>query len=91
VRNARFEAARASRLLSSALGQPVHVTGIVALMCEDLTIRSAPQGVLVIGRRQLRRWLRRLGPVLTDEQVANVYEHARRSTTWQPSAGRDHD
>ena len=87
VRNARFEAVRASRLLGSAVGQQVDVTGIVALLCQDLTIKSAPEDVLVIGRRRLRKWLNRLGPVLTAEQVANVYEHARRSTTWQLPVG----
>lgn len=87
VRNARFEASRASRLLSSAAGRQVHVTGIVAFLCEDLTIKTAPQDVLVIGRRRLRKWLERLGQTLPPSDVASLYEHARRSTTWQLAPG----
>jgi hypothetical protein len=60
VRNARFEASRAARLLSSAVGQQVPVMGIVALLCDDLTIKTPPIDVLVITRRQLRKWLTRL-------------------------------
>ena len=85
VRNARFEAARASRLLSAAVGQQVNVMAIVVMMCDDLTIKRPPADVLVIGRRRLRKWLGGLGPSLTAEQVDAVFDHARRSTTWQPS------
>ena len=85
VRNARFEADRASRLLSTAVGQPIHVMGIVALMCDDLTIKKPPGDVLVIGRRRLRKWLAGLGPSLSRDQADAIFERARRSTTWQPS------
>ena len=85
VRNARFEAARAGRLLSAAVGQQVNVMGIVAMMCDDITIKRPPGDVLVIGSRRLRKWLGGLGPSLTGDQVDAVFDRARRSTTWQPS------
>ena len=44
--------------------------GIVASLCDDLTIKTAPKDVLVIGRRRLRKWLRRLGQVLSPAEVA---------------------
>ena len=85
VRNARFEAERASRLLSAAVGQRVHVMGVVALICDDLTIKRPPPDVQVIGRRHLRKWLAGLGASLSRDEVDTVFDGARRSTTWQPS------
>lgn len=82
VRNARFEASRGSKLLSSAVGRRVRVTGIVALICKEVTIKTEPADVLVIGRRSLRQWLGRLGSTLDPEQTEVIYEYARRSTTW---------
>jgi hypothetical protein len=88
VRNARFEASRAARLLSSTVGQQVSVMGIVALLCDDLTIKTPPIDVLVIGGRKLRAWLTRLGRVLDADQIAAINDHARRSTTWAVVSNR---
>lgn len=85
VRNARFEADRAQRLLAQATGVDFPVTGIIALICDRLTIKAAPHDVLVTQARNLGGELRRSEPLMTAEQVAHVYEHARRSTTWKPS------
>jgi hypothetical protein len=85
VRNSRHEAARASRLLSAACSFPVQVTGVVVpVNASDITIRSAPQGVHVVGRRRLARWLRRRDDVLDEQTVAAIFEVARRPATWRP-------
>jgi hypothetical protein len=57
VRNARYEAQRVSRLLSTALGAPLTVAGmIVPVRCRALVVKTPPLGVLVIRHRDLRRW-----------------------------------
>ncbi|WP_051706199.1 nuclease-related domain-containing protein [Nocardioides aequoreus] len=84
VRNARFEAARAADLLSRACGLSVAVHGLVVpVNAAEVVVRSQPTDVDVVPRRQLAGWLRRLGPSLDDDQVAMVYDAARRSTTWR--------
>ncbi len=85
LRNAHHEAERASQLLSAAAGFPVDVQGVVVVIAASLTVKDQPTDVIVIGRRQLRRWLQRLSPQLTAENVAAVYDAARRSTTWAPT------
>lgn len=84
VRNARHEAARASKLLTEVCGWPVHVEGVVALVnAIEWTIKTPPQGVHVVARRQMARWLLKHGDALTASQQSDVFEAARRSTTWR--------
>lgn len=61
------------------------VQGVVVVIAASLTVKDQPADVIVIGRRQLRRWLQSLDPQLTAESVAAVYDAARRSTTWAPT------
>ena len=86
VRNSRYEARRASRLLSAAAGTPVAVTGIIAFTgrVRSLTIRHQPtdHAVLIVPRKQLAHRLRIRATVLSEDQVAAIYGVARRSTTW---------
>lgn len=87
VRNSRFEARRTGRLLGSALGtEPVPVTGVVAVMGahRGFTVKAQPEdgAVVVLTRRELRRWLGRQDVRLTDEQVRALYAVARRPGTW---------
>lgn len=84
LRNARFEATRAADLLSRACGLTVAVQGLVVpVNAAEVVIKSQPVDVHVVPRRQLAGWFRRLGPSLDDDQVAAVYDAARRSTTWR--------
>ncbi len=84
VRNSRHEAVRAAKLLSAACAFPVHVEGlIVTVNAQDVVIKAQPEGVHVTWRKNLTKWMLRLGPVLTDERIESVYEAARRSTTWR--------
>lgn len=84
VRNARYEAGRASRLLTEATGFSVHVEAlIVPVLSNAPTIKSQPgDGVHVVPRRRLCDWFGRLGPVLDRGQLAIIWDVARRSTTW---------
>ncbi|UZN05404.1 nuclease-related domain-containing protein [Cellulomonas sp. S1-8] len=87
LRNARHEADRASRLLTTAAGFPVDVQGVVVVVASSLTIKEHPADVAVIGRRQLRRWLGYQPEHLAPETAAAVHDVARRSTTWSPTRG----
>jgi len=83
VRNARHEARRAGRLLSAVTGREVSVTGVVVpVRADDVVVKAQPEGVQVVPRFQLARWLRRQPEVLDDDAIAAVYEAARRSRTW---------
>lgn len=85
VRNARYEAERATKLLSAACGFPVHVQGlIVTVNAQDVVIKSEPDGVNVTWRNNLVKWLLRHGDIHAPDALDAIYEAARRSTTWQP-------
>ena len=86
VRNSRYEADRAHRILSEAVGFPVPVVGLIAFIGvhEGFTVKAQPKDgrVVVLPRRGLADWLSRRGTVLYPDQLAAIYEVARRSTTW---------
>lgn len=88
VRNSRHEAGRASRLLSAAVGEPVEVRGIVAIVdAVSFTIRKQPVDVHVTPRKQLVKYLRSL-PVVLDENRRNaILAVARWGATWHPGRG----
>jgi hypothetical protein len=84
VRNSRHEAARATELLTTDCGFPVHVEGlIVTVNADDVVVKNQPDGVSVVPRMQVTKWLLRHGEVLTTEAIDAIHEAARRSTTWR--------
>lgn len=84
VRNSRHEAARASDLLTRACGFPVLVEGLIATVnAADVVVKSQPDGVTVVPRMQLTKWLLRHGDILASTAVDAIYDVARRSTTWR--------
>lgn len=85
VRNSRHEAQRAARLLSARYGRRVEVTAmIVVVRAGRLTIKAQPRDVVVAPRGQLRRVLAS-GPVtLRLAEIEQIFDVARRSTTWSP-------
>lgn len=86
VRNARFEAKRASGMLSAATGLPISVTGVIAVVGArgGFIVKAQPaDGVVhVVGRKNLVKWLLGHGSIFSPEQVSIVFDQARRSTTW---------
>ena len=85
VRNSRFEAERAARMLSAVTGNSVYVEGlIVTVNAADMVVKSQPAGVTVTWRNNLVKWMLSLGTVLDDETIEAVYDAARKSTTWTP-------
>ena len=86
IRNSRYEAARASKILTALAGFPVFVTGLIAVIGahDGLTVKSQPPGgdVYVVARKKIAEWLLQRGPVLSDEHIDTLFQIGRRSTTW---------
>jgi Nuclease-related domain len=83
LRNSRHEAARATRLLTQACGFAVTAMPLIVVLCDALTVRHQPADVQVVGRRDIALWLRKRPAVLAAVEIDAIWEHARRSTTWQ--------
>jgi hypothetical protein len=83
IRNAAFEAERASRMLTERCGFPVIVNGVLAVIADEITVKQQPDEVTVLGRRQIRRWLQRQGTHLESGQIDAIFEVARRPATWR--------
>ncbi|MCY1158273.1 MAG: hypothetical protein MOP51_1296, partial [Citricoccus sp.] len=81
--HARHEAARAEKLLTAAVGEPVSVTPIVVFVGpKHLIIKQSPAGMVVCTDRSLLRWLRRRRPVLPEERVVRITAAAALPRTW---------
>lgn len=84
LRNSEHEAQRAAKLLGEALGRPVPVRGVVAVVgAASLTVKEKPETVTVLDASRLVRWLERLPAVLSDAEVAEVAALAAIPKTWQ--------
>jgi hypothetical protein len=83
LRNSRYEAARASKLLTAACGFDVQVEPIIVVIAAELTIKAQPADVHVVARKRIGKWLERRPATLSPEAVEAIYEMARRDTTWQ--------
>lgn len=89
LRNSRHEAQRAAKLLTAACGVALNAVGIVVPVgAGDVVIRTAPEGVHVVYRKALVKWLERQPELLDEGAIERIYEAARRSTTWQTALPR---
>lgn len=81
-RNSRYEARRASKLLSAAVGFDVQVHSVIVVVDpQNITWRKPPTDVTVLTRHGLKRWISGLPPTLEDAQIEAVFSAVRRSTT----------
>lgn len=84
---ARYEAQRAQRLLSAAVGFEVPARAVLVFLTgtviPQVTIKQMPSDVLVLDRMDVPGVFKKALHRLTEGQVEQVYEHARRSTMWQ--------
>ncbi len=86
LRNSRHEASRARTLLTRSHGQDVPVTGaIVFVGATGFTLRGGGPPDLTVLRNAaaLRGWLRSRPTILTPDQIATLYDLARKPSTWQ--------
>lgn len=87
VRNSRYEAHRAGRLLTEQAGFPVHSTGIIAIVGahNGYTVKKQPEDgvVVVVQRKRISQFLQARPSHLTIREIDTIYNVARRSTTWR--------
>jgi hypothetical protein len=87
VRDSRFEVKRAMRLLANATGSPVPVVGVIAVVGahEGFKVKEQPKGgtVHVVSRKELAGWLMQRPVRFNTVEIGCIYDHARRSTTWE--------
>lgn len=83
VRNSRFEAERAARLITETTGLTVPVRPLIVVVDpRGFSIREQPAGVGVTTRSQFGRWIRSQPKAMTSHQVDVVFGAVRQSTTW---------
>jgi len=83
----RAEVKRATKLLSSACGFPVEITGVIALYNgglsqPELKHAGSPSGTKVVTNHNINNVFKRPEPVLDQATVEAIYVEARRSSTW---------
>jgi hypothetical protein len=87
IRNSRYEANRAGRLLTEQVGFPVAVRGVIAVVGahKGFKIKKQPEdgAVVIVQRRRISQYVRQLPNRLTAREIDAIYDVARRSTTWR--------
>ena len=87
LRNARFEAERASKMLTRSAGIPVAVRSCVVVLTgtvvPEIKIKEMPDDVMVLDRMDIPKIFNRSTQRLTSEGIDEIYELGRRSTTWR--------
>jgi hypothetical protein len=87
IRNSQHEAARASKLLTSAVGRPIDVTPLIVMVgISELNLGVRRPAVEVVTSRGIVRNLRRRRRVLTPDVVAEIADVAGRRGTWHRDA-----
>lgn len=92
LRNARYEAERASAILSRALGEVVSVSAVLVIVeSAGITTRSQPDDVTVITDGELLRWFKRRKTSLHPDAVARLSRIATDSQIWGTAVAADVD
>ena len=77
------EARRASRLLSGALGRPIDVHPVLAILAVGWTIKEKPSDVFVGAPRGVKDWLLHQPAVLSNAEITAICAAAAKPATWQ--------
>lgn len=84
LRNARFEARRTAKLLTSALHRPVDVQPVIVFVdLAGITVKQQPDDVHVITRRRVAAWFQGRPAILSAADIDTIYDVARLTRTWQ--------
>jgi hypothetical protein len=87
VQKAEAEARRIDRIVAGVLADPPAVRPVVAVVgAKRLTVRRAPQSVVVLRAEHLRRFLRSQPERLTPVEVAALVRAFDDPSTWLPTA-----
>ncbi len=86
IRNSEFEANRVRKILTKHLGWEPYVRPALVFMTgtlvPEVTIKGKPEHVDILDRMDVARRLKREPVRMSADQVDEVFEIARRSTTW---------
>ena len=82
---ATAEALRAARLLTAAIGRPVGVRGLLAILADEWTVKRQPDDVYVGGPGSAKHWMLQQPPVLRSSDVIVLAAAASRPETWTAS------
>jgi len=83
VRNMEYEMGRVERLLATAVGRPVEVSGVLAVVNpRTLTVRQQHRDVAVVPSADLPGWLKAHRQRLGCAEVENIAAAARLDSTW---------
>jgi hypothetical protein len=85
---ASAEARRAARLLTSAIGRPVEVRGLLAILADEWTVKRLPDDVYVGGPRSAKHWMLQQPQTLRPSDVIVLAAAASRPETWTVSPAR---
>jgi hypothetical protein len=89
IRNMEYEMGRVERLLSSASGVPVEVSGILAIVAaKSVTVREKHRDVTVLSTAAIVQWLLDRPIVLDAARVAAIGGSAELATTWHEEGER---
>jgi hypothetical protein len=87
IRNSQFEATRASRLLTAAVGRPVEVTPLIVMVgISELSYGARKPEVAVVTSRGIVRNLKRRKRILSADEITEIAEVASRRGTWHRDA-----
>jgi hypothetical protein len=79
-----MEAGHASSMLTAAVGRPVDVGAVIAILADEWTIAQEPRAAHVGSPRSVKDWLVRLPATLSPRDVSEIAAAAGRSSTWMP-------
>lgn len=92
IRNMEYEMGRVERLLSTAAGRAVEVSGILAVVDpKTLTVREAHRDVAVLQASAISRWIRGRSKVLLPDDVETIATAANQPETWHDAVQSDQD
>lgn len=80
------EAQRVATHLSLALGRAIAVKGVLAIRCDNFTIKSRPSDVTVVRAHNCKEWLRDQPSILSKSDVFAIAGRADDPNTWKPKA-----
>lgn len=83
IRNSRYEARRAARLLSAATGSPIEVTPIIVVVgAAEVKFGKKRPAVEILQPKLVRRWFQKRKRVLPDAAVDTIMAVAEQRATW---------
>ena len=74
---AACDATHASEFLSSAVGRPIEVRGVLTILADEWTIDEEPEDVRVGSPRSVKDWMLRLPVALARHEVIEITAAAR--------------